>query len=94
MLPVGLKKQTDFTFSGVDYVIRLHFQKNVTDWQAILAESVINAKNLPDYLGIDSEGIDSISDIYPMLVNPYYLSLIRSGGNFASIQAIPDPREL
>lgn len=69
-------------------------KKNMTDWQEILAESIIHAKNLPDYLAIDSERIDSISGIYPMLVNPYYLSLIKNGGNFARIQAIPDPREL
>ncbi len=70
------------------------YTKNMTDWKEILAASVNSAKDLPDYLNIDSRKIERVSGVYPMLVNPYYLSLMKENGEFARIQAIPDQREL
>lgn len=68
------------------------FKKN--DWKAILASSVRTAKDLPALPALDRERIDRVASVYPMLVNPYYLSLAESGGDFARLQAIPDIKEL
>lgn len=70
------------------------YKKNMTDWKEILAASVTAASGLPDYLGIDSGKVVRVAGVYPMLVNPYYLSLMKNDGGFARIQAIPDLREL
>lgn len=69
-------------------------KKDMTDWKEILAASIKTAKDLPDYLKIDKDKIVGVSGVYPMLVNPYYLSLIKENGEFARAQAIPDQREL
>ena len=66
----------------------------MTDWKEILAASISTAKDLPDYLNLDSRKVERVSGVYPMLVNPYYLSLMKENGDFARIQAIPDQREL
>ncbi|ACV22254.1 L-lysine 2,3-aminomutase [Slackia heliotrinireducens] len=48
-------------------------------WQGILAESCSDIQQLRDFLQLsdaDSTMLESIQENYPLLVNPYYLSLV------------------
>ena len=76
-----------------------HTQKDVKDftnvsWKDLLAESIHTAANLSRMLRIDTRSIEPVIEQYPMRINPYYLSLIRSKNDPIWIQAVPDVKEL
>ena len=62
-------------------------------WQQLLKESVTNPADLPDHLQPGRES-DRVSQVYPMRINPYYLSLITSTNDPLGLQAIPQRAEL
>jgi len=66
----------------------------MTSWQNILKNSVNCADQLSDFPGIDLEGIEEVTHIYPMRINPYYLGLIKQTGDPLWRQAVPDIREI
>lgn len=66
----------------------------MTRWQKILSQSITTQAQLEKYFGRDLPGIASVSDRYPMRINPYYLGLIQHPGDAIWRQAVPDRREL
>lgn len=69
-------------------------RKKMIDWKEILAASIRRPGDLSAYQGIDASEVEQVSNVYPMLVNPYYLSLMKESGAPLALQAIPDLREL
>ena len=66
----------------------------MTHWQALLRKSITRPEQLFSHFQMDSEAIDRVTDIYPMRINPYYLSLIKHPGDPLWRQVVPDTREL
>ncbi len=64
------------------------------DWQEILASGIDTAEELARCLPVDVESIRRVIRRYPMRINPYYLGLIRAGGDPFWKQAVPDLEEL
>ena len=63
-------------------------------WESILSSSVTTADQLPDHWPVASSEIRQVVDTYPMKINPYYLSLIRTPGDPMGKQVIPSTAEL
>ncbi|MBU0481209.1 MAG: KamA family radical SAM protein [Proteobacteria bacterium] len=63
-------------------------------WRKILAESIKNPDDLPVNLRPDGKDSLTVTEKYPMRINPYYLGLIRNKGDALWRQAVPDPLEL
>jgi len=63
-------------------------------WKQILAESKNTPGDLPASLGVDLSSLDQVTSVYPMRVNPYYMSLIRYKNDPIYRQCIPDIREI
>ncbi|MBI5556225.1 MAG: KamA family radical SAM protein [Deltaproteobacteria bacterium] len=63
-------------------------------WQNILKNSITRAEDLPVAFGPIDEGVALASQVYPMRINPYYLSLIRQKGDPLWKQAVPCLEEL
>ena len=63
-------------------------------WQTLLAGSITTAGALAAALPVDRDAVARVAARYPMRVNPYVLSLIRSPDDPWWRQAIPDLREL
>jgi lysine 2,3-aminomutase len=63
-------------------------------WKQLISQSVIRPDSLPASFGIDGTGLSEVTARYPMLVNPYYLGLIRQKGDAIYRQCIPDMREI
>jgi lysine 2,3-aminomutase len=63
-------------------------------WQDVLHSSITTCSALPTHLAYKTAGLDQVTAVYPMRINPYYLGLIRKPHDPLWKQAIPDPREL
>jgi len=63
-------------------------------WQALLKKSITKPEQLFAYFNMASADLARVADIYPMRINPYYLSLIKYPGDPLWRQAVPDAREL
>ncbi len=66
-------------------------------WQKIISKSVTEPEELCEKfknLGIDGERIKRAADVFPMRINPYFLSLIKEKDDPIWRQCIPDRREL
>ncbi len=63
-------------------------------WKTLLKNSITDPEELPRELKGDNSSLNKVTALYPMRVNPYYLSLIRQKGDPIWLQAIPDSREL
>jgi lysine 2,3-aminomutase len=64
-------------------------------WEQILADSITEPDQLSSiFPEIDECDIKKVVSTYPMLINPYYLSLIREKGDAIYKQAVPDIREI
>jgi lysine 2,3-aminomutase len=63
-------------------------------WEQILSKSITAPEDLAARIEIDEREIACVVSRYPMCVNPYYLSLIKSKGDALFRQAIPDIREI
>jgi lysine 2,3-aminomutase len=63
-------------------------------WQRLLQASITRPREITPRFGIDPRPLEEVAERYPMRVNPYYLSLIRSAGDPIWRQAIPDDQEL
>jgi lysine 2,3-aminomutase len=76
--------------------LRLVFSQEEEDdsWQLILSKSITGALELAEKLPVNPQEVEKVISIYPMRINPYYLSLIKEPGDPLWLQAIPDPREL
>ncbi len=63
-------------------------------WQRLLQESIVRPGDLTRRFGIDPQPLEKVAELYPMRVNPYYLSLIKSAGDPIWRQAVPAEDEL
>jgi len=63
-------------------------------WQSILQDSITTNEDLKKHLGCDNPAIRDVLYHYPLRINPYFLDLIKTGGEPLRLQAVPDPREL
>ena len=63
-------------------------------WQTLLRKSITEPEHLFARFGIGPGDADRVTEIYPMRVNPYYLSLIKHPGDALWRQAVPDALEL
>lgn len=64
-------------------------------WEKIFEGSVIGPDQLSSIFSeIEEPDIRQVVSIYPMLINPYYLSLIKEKGDAIYRQAVPDIREI
>jgi lysine 2,3-aminomutase len=63
-------------------------------WEEILAESITSAEGMRPHFPVETESVEAVIDRYPMRINPYYLQLMKSGGEGICRQAMPDPREI
>ncbi len=63
-------------------------------WQKILQGSITRPGDLTRRFGVDPRPLEEVAERYPMRVNPYYLSLIRSVDDPIWRQAVPAAEEL
>ncbi len=63
-------------------------------WHHILQDSITTYEDLKKHLDCDNSAIADVIKRYPLRINPYYLSLIRTAGEPLRRQAVPDPAEL
>ncbi|GAB4337883.1 MAG: KamA family radical SAM protein [Desulfobulbaceae bacterium] len=66
----------------------------MTTWRKILKESITDADELAALTGADPTEAREVAEVYPIRINPYYLGLIRTPGDPAWRQSVPDIREL
>jgi lysine 2,3-aminomutase len=67
----------------------------IESWEKILSASITAPEQLSTlFPQIDEHGIRKVISRYPMLINPYYLGLIRKKGDALYRQAVPDIREI
>ena len=64
------------------------------NWQKILNESITTSEDLYKHLGYTFGEIDDVISKYPLRINPYFLSLIKSEGDPIWKQVVPDPLEI
>ncbi|MBN2331677.1 MAG: KamA family radical SAM protein [Deltaproteobacteria bacterium] len=63
-------------------------------WQKLLQASITSPGELILPFGVDPRPLEEVAERYPMRVNPYYLSLIKSVGDPIWKQAVPAEEEL
>ena len=64
-------------------------------WERILEGSVIEPNQLSSiFCETEESDIQQVVSMYPMLINPYYLRLIKEKGDAIYRQAVPDIREI
>lgn len=80
--------------SQLFYSTTFNHAEAMTSWQKVLKNSVSCADQLSDFTGADLEGIEDVTRVYPMRINPYYLGLIKQAGDPLWRQAVPDIREI
>lgn len=66
----------------------------MSSWQELVSTSVTDGRGLSRHLNCEIPDLDEITSRYPMRINPYFLSLIRSANDPLWKQAVPDLNEL
>jgi lysine 2,3-aminomutase len=64
------------------------------DWQKLMRQSVLTADALAARFPVDAEAVRPVIASFPMLINPYFLDLVRQKGLSLFRQVVPDPLEL
>ena len=64
------------------------------DWRRILAQSLTNLSELPEYLKSPDGKLQEVVERYPMKINPYYLGLIKEKEDPLYNQAVPSLEEI
>ncbi|MFO7666876.1 MAG: KamA family radical SAM protein [Desulfobacterales bacterium] len=68
--------------------------KKYSDWHDLLSDSICTAEDLAKHLQVDKNEIEKVTELYPMRINHYYLSLIKHKEKHILKQAVPDSREI
>ncbi|MDA3785411.1 MAG: KamA family radical SAM protein [Deltaproteobacteria bacterium] len=66
----------------------------MASWQKILNQAITSPLDLPSHLQPAMPESAAVIDLYPMRVNPYYLSLIKEKGDPLWLQAVAQAQEL
>lgn len=69
-------------------------KSSMEPWERMLSESIRTSRELPAVFELEEAEIQGVTSEYPMLINPYYLGLIREKGDAIYRQAVPDQREI
>lgn len=66
------------------------------EWKTLLKNSITTPEQLANICKqkIDAEDTNDVVEKYPMLINPYYLSLVKKKNDAIWKQCIPDKKEL
>ena len=64
------------------------------DWHDLLSASITTAGEIAKHLPVDPSHIRKVISRYPMRINPYYLSLIKSKKRGLFKQVVPDIQEI
>lgn len=64
------------------------------EWKVLLRDSVVTADRLKEEIGDSVESLREVIDAYPLMVNPYYLGLIKEYDDPIWKQSIPSIDEL
>lgn len=64
------------------------------DANSIKANAIIDGNDIAAFYNVNANLINSVSRIYPMLINPYYFSLIKKANDPIWRQAVPNIKEL
>ncbi|MFH1365201.1 MAG: KamA family radical SAM protein [archaeon] len=75
----------------ISYVLK---NSSLPEWKRILRKSVSSPDDLSLLFGLDSKQTREVCEKYPVLVNPYYLSLIKEREDPIYKQCIPSNQEL
>ncbi len=63
-------------------------------WKRLISRSITTPEALAESFEIDLSGLQDVVVRYPMRINPYYLSLIKTQGDPIYRQCIPDVQEV
>jgi len=63
-------------------------------WQILLQKSITKPEQLFSHFGMVPDDIDKVTAIYPMRINPYFLSLIKQPYDSIWRQSVPDALEI
>ena len=63
-------------------------------WEHILSRSLTKPDDIPCLSNNDKRDIGNVVKKYPMLINPYYFSLLKESGSPLYKQAVPHTREI
>ncbi len=69
-------------------------EKGRQSWREVMARSLSSPQELCRLFGLDLGSTAAAFQLFPALVNPYFLSLIGGPGDAMARQVLPDPREL
>ncbi|MDE0186041.1 MAG: KamA family radical SAM protein [Candidatus Poribacteria bacterium] len=64
------------------------------DWKQLVRNSVNTPEKLASIFDVDLEEMRRVHEVFPIRINPYYLSLIEKPGDPIWRQVVPDPKEL
>ena len=67
------------------------------DWPSILSRSITCLEGLTPGLGDNDPAPKALEEVisqYPLRINPYYMSLIKTKGDAIYKQTVPDPKEI
>lgn len=64
------------------------------DWKQLVRNSVNTPEKLAAIFDVDLEEMRRVHEVFPIRINPYYLSLIEKPGDPIWKQVVPDPKEL
>jgi lysine 2,3-aminomutase len=64
------------------------------DWKEMLKKSLVSEEDLTGIPGVDVEEAIRVAGVYPMRINPYWLSLMKAAGTPLRLQAVPSAEEL
>ena len=64
------------------------------DWKEIIKNSIVSVNQLARYFSIDKAALQKVTSIYPMRINPYFLSLIKQKNDPIWMQSVPDVKEM
>ncbi len=64
------------------------------EWQKILKKSITTVKELADRFPDVPGGLHEVAAKYPVKINPYYLSLMKTHDDPVALQAVPSAEEL
>ena len=72
----------------------LKIQNSMESWERILSESIAAPEELPPFIDANQSDTREVVLKYPMLINPYYMGLIKKKNDPIYRQALPDIREI
>ena len=64
------------------------------EWKKLVRDTVNTPEKLAAIFDVDLDEIRRVHEVFPIRINPYYLSLIKEPGDPIWKQVVPDAKEL